>query len=387
MPAEGPDGLPSENPREELSLSADGTGVSGEQLEKVQARETAEEQESKEATDDDKPAEETASKQKVLDDPDVVVANAEKSESEEGQITEADPAAISEPDAEKLTEVEEKQILNEKDTHFNPDMRNPTDNELPTEKMDAHEHEEDEEDVDDSSKMDVDSEENDRREDEKLDEGTDDNETSQPDNPDDTGSSKADLPYSTRGRSSGNEAGPESWERSAREALEDLNRVKEPTTTLGASFLESLSEEERRTRTRFLPDVEGMHTLRKAEVKEDLALARSIVSGSGVTSLAASKKSKAKRARGDDDSMEVDEEDGTSPSEDDRISDVVRVGMSKIELQTTSLMVPSNAFIAPGLAERGAKDTDEGQEGQQLTLASKKSSTDGSCRVRCTVLR
>ena len=42
-----------------------------------------------------------------------------------------------------------------------------------------------------------------------------------------------------------------------------------------ASFLETLTEEEKRTRTRHLPDVEGFRRLHKSEIKSDLKVARS----------------------------------------------------------------------------------------------------------------
>jgi hypothetical protein len=172
----------------------------------------------------------------------------------------------------------------------------------------------------------------------------------------DADGSKGELLYGTRGRTTtGPEptvtavVGGESWERSTREALDEIARVKDPApTTLGTSFLEALSEEERRTRTRFLPDVEGMHTLRKHEVKGDLALARSIVCGVGVSSLAPSKKSKGgKRARNEDEGMDLEEEEDTPPSEDDRGSDNARTGTSTIMVGAKTLIVPSNAFIPP----------------------------------------
>ena len=173
-------------------------------------------------------------------------------------------------------------------------------------------------------------------------------------------SSKADLPYSTRGRSAGGNEPSSSgeWERSAIDTLEEIGRVKESTAPppLGASFLESLGEEERRTRTRFVPEVDGMHVLRKAEIKDDLALARSLVSASGVTSL---KKSKAKKPKGDEDTMEVDEEEGASPSEDDRSSDIAGA-TSVIEFRARDFVLPSGAFNAPN----GTKGDDAEEYGR-----------------------
>ena len=177
-------------------------------------------------------------------------------------------------------------------------------------------------------------------------------------------SSKAELPYSTRGRATGVDVGSvgDLWERSSRDGFDDIGRAEKPSaTTLGTSFLESLSEEERRTRTRFLPDVDGMHTLRKHEVKGDLALARSIASGSGVTSLGPSKKNKpGKRGRVDDDGMEVEEDEDTTPSEDDRSSEL---GTTTFEIGKRDLTLPSNAFIPP---PGDASDLRDGQRRGEL---------------------
>lgn len=159
-----------------------------------------------------------------------------------------------------------------------------------------------------------------------------------------------DLPYSTRGRSTDRDFSSGEEKFSAVDTLEEMSRVKEsPPVAMGVSFLEALSEEERRTRTRFVPEVEGMHILRKHEIKDDLSLARSLVSSSGITSL---KKSKGKNH----DAMDVDDEDGTSPSEDGS-TDAVRPGTKLLELPTRDLIVPSNAFVAPSVSS----GDDEGQ--------------------------
>ena len=90
-----------------------------------------------------------------------------------------------------------------------------------------------------------------------------------------------------------------------------LSRMRE-------SFLsDSLTEEERRTRTRFLPDVEGMNALRKSQVKGDLALARSTT------------KFKQQRKASDD--------------EDDEGEDAGSGNNNK----TTDASLPSPAFVAP----------------------------------------
>jgi hypothetical protein len=157
------------------------------------------------------------------------------------------------------------------------------------------------------------------------------------------------LPYSTRGRSTGTDKDASSGEEklSAADVLEEIGRAKDASpATMGVSFLESLTDEERRTRTRFVPDVEGMHVLRKHEIRDDLSLARSLVSSSGITSL---KKSKGNPIDG----MDVDEEGGTSPSEDGSTDAHTKL----LELPTRDLVVPSNAFVAPP----AASGDDEGQ--------------------------
>jgi len=154
--------------------------------------------------------------------------------------------------------------------------------------------------------------------------------------------------YSTRGRSS-NDA--ELNTRAAREALEDLGRKESTSTTsLGASFLESLSEEERRSRTRFLPEVEGMHSLRKLEIKEDLHLARSILASA---SSAVAKKKK-RGSRNDEGAMDVDGDSGISPSEE--ISETPRSGHT-VEMRSRDLIIPCQAFVAPP----GVKADEEGR--------------------------
>lgn len=153
---------------------------------------------------------------------------------------------------------------------------------------------------------------------------------------------KSDAAYSTRGRT-GDHTSTDLLDSLARESELSLAREKEqaPAAAIGASFLsESLTEEERRTRTRYLPDVEGFHSLRKHEVKTDLTLARSIISSSGVAALL----NKKKRPRDDD--MEVDGEDAP-PSEDDRSSDALRANAKVIEVGRTEYVLPSTAFVAP----------------------------------------
>lgn len=150
--------------------------------------------------------------------------------------------------------------------------------------------------------------------------------------------------YSTRGRSI-NDA-----ELAAREALEDIGRKESTSTTsLGASFLENLSEEERRSRTRYLPEVEGIHSLRKLEIKEDLHLARSIPASA--SSVLGKKK---KRGGRDEGAMDVDGDEGISQGED--IADAAGSGHI-VEMRSRDLVLPSKAFVAPP----GVKVDEEGR--------------------------
>jgi hypothetical protein len=161
--------------------------------------------------------------------------------------------------------------------------------------------------------------------------------------------------YSTRGRAGATtDTASEPLERLARDALSDFAKEKETPISAGASFLsDALTEEERRTRTRYLPEVEGMHVLRKNEIKGDLALARSIQSSSGAAGTLATSKAKAKRAR-EEDEMEGVEEEGVAPSEDDRTSsDISRLGAKTSESGTSAVIVPSMAFVAPPASSNG----------------------------------
>ena len=146
--------------------------------------------------------------------------------------------------------------------------------------------------------------------------------------------------YSTRGRST--EAASVLEERPERihmkDAFEDSPRPKDPSSSV--SFLvEAMTEEERRTRTRFLPDVDGMTMLRKNEIKEDLALANSlpsIVSPSGL-------ETRTKRLGGtsgrSNDSMDVDSAEVNVPIHDEKVT--------TIKLPSSTLTVPCDAFVAP----------------------------------------
>ena len=132
--------------------------------------------------------------------------------------------------------------------------------------------------------------------------------------------------------------------------------LQSPETKSRESFLsDSLTDEERRTRTRYLPSVDGMHALRKQEIKNDLALARSTLSSSGVTEKLARS---TKRKNPDDevsgiettDSAVMSGEDAMPSAEDDKGNGVTKT----IEIGSTTLNIPSSAFVAPAL-ESGTK--------------------------------
>lgn len=148
--------------------------------------------------------------------------------------------------------------------------------------------------------------------------------------------------YSTRGRAVD---AMDPLERLAREALGESTAA--PKEKERESFLsDAITEEERRTRTRYIPAVEGMHQLRKQEIKGDLALARNAVvaaSGSGPA------KPKARRGN----SMELDGDEATSVDEDR--SDVHRLGSKTVDIGSTAIVVPSPAFVAPPVPSDSAK--------------------------------
>lgn len=135
---------------------------------------------------------------------------------------------------------------------------------------------------------------------------------------------KAEPTYSTRGRTS--EKDQDALDRLTRNGQGELEREKPPTISTASFLSDTLTEEERRTRTRYLPDVDGMHPLRKQEVKGDLALARAINAGS-------------KRFKGNDDAMDVDDLSATDdPSDANR-----RI----LEFDGKELSIPNPAFVAP----------------------------------------
>lgn len=184
--------------------------------------------------------------------------------------------------------------------------------------------------------------------------GEEDDTTNQEDNTNAATDAQYEKSYSTRGRAGATtDTASEPLERLARDALSDLAKEKETPVTAGTSFLsDALTEEERRTRTRYLPEVEGMHALRKNEIKGDLALARSIQSSTGAAGTLAASKAKAKRAR-EEDEMESVGEEGVAPSEDDRTSSDARLGGKSTENGTSAVVIPSMAFVAPPASVNG----------------------------------
>jgi hypothetical protein len=179
------------------------------------------------------------------------------------------------------------------------------------------------------------------------------------------------VTYSTRGRAAENFSDP--LDRLANESMAGTDDVGMdlaiPSASLRESFLsDSLTEEERRTRTRYIPNVSGMHALRKHEVKGDLSLARALQTASGVATNLNKRKTASRRgsddgANGDGDgdtAMSLDDV-GTGgsvpPSEDERMSDIIRLGGRTIRLGTTDYSLPSSVFVAPPPEKVQAKDS------------------------------
>jgi hypothetical protein len=162
-------------------------------------------------------------------------------------------------------------------------------------------------------------------------------------------SARVEPVYSTRGRHVREEEPLDDRKSRDTSVRGQVDEDREPAALPApTSFLESLNEEDRRTRTRFLPDVDGFRALCKAEVKSDLGLARSVVSSAGVTSTLSTRRPKGKKGQKDEGQMDLDDEEATGPSEDERASDNVRVGGSAVvELDNKEFLVPSSAFIAP----------------------------------------
>ena len=124
--------------------------------------------------------------------------------------------------------------------------------------------------------------------------------------------------------------------RSAATAERELLGFREPATTTAptTSFLDSLSEEQRRVRTRHLPDVAGFRRLHKSEIKRDMALVRKMLKA-------------AKSAGGNKKNFAMD--DGTSNNADAEKMDVNGIGASEDESQSEN----ENGSVAKTRAGRG----------------------------------
>jgi hypothetical protein len=137
--------------------------------------------------------------------------------------------------------------------------------------------------------------------------------------------------------------------------------LQSPETKIRESFLsDSLTEEERRTRTRYIPAVDGMHALRKQEIKGDLALARSALLVNGVTEKIA-RSSKRKNTEDDISAMETMEnavmsgEDAIMSAEEDRGTGAITT--KTVEIGSNTLNVPSPAFVTPGFETNTKRST------------------------------
>lgn len=173
---------------------------------------------------------------------------------------------------------------------------------------------------------------------------------------DDPRDEKPEQHYSTRGRDR------HSKEEDVKVAQEEpLEKEINSSSAAATSFLEDLTGHERLTRTRFLPDVDGIHVLRKFEVRSDLALARSIVSSLGLAGQVPSKRSRKNRSgttQGSEDPLDGNEEaGGEGPSGDD----LEEMSGNSVRLEPHA-SATCRAFIAP-LDANGGDDMD-GKKGQ-----------------------
>lgn len=109
--------------------------------------------------------------------------------------------------------------------------------------------------------------------------------------------------------------------RSAAAAERELLGFREPTsaTVPTTSFLDSLSEEQRRVRTRHLPDVAGFRRLHKSEIKRDLALAKKMLKAASKNGKKSASLDEEGTKDAEGDKMDVE---GTGASEDESQSDV-----------------------------------------------------------------
>jgi len=174
--------------------------------------------------------------------------------------------------------------------------------------------------------------------------------------------------YSTRGRNSSRETEEEvisdRLEGIKSRFDDDVGIERERThTSSTVSFLDNISEEQRRTRMRFVPAVDGMSTLSKSEIKHDLQLARAIVSG-GHSSGLSSRRARPKRKDDDDDEEMVDEEDGTGQSDDERMNDHAissdNSGSDHFRLSSKAFVAPPSEQLHRQIYANGASDDGDG---------------------------
>ena len=136
------------------------------------------------------------------------------------------------------------------------------------------------------------------------------------------------------------------------------------------SFLvEAMTEEERRTRTRFLPDVDGMTMLRKSEIKDDLALANALPSTVTPSGLETRMKRLGGVSGRKSDSMDVDGDDVNIAFHDETAT--------TFQLPCNTLTTPSDAFVAPKGVVVG--DTENSIEVKEYEPAAQSPSKVESC--------
>ena len=173
---------------------------------------------------------------------------------------------------------------------------------------------------------------------------------------DDLRDEKQEQHYSTRGRDR------HTKDEEVRTAPEEPQEKEINSSIAASSFLEDLTSHERLTRTRFLPDVDGIHVLRKSEVRSDLGMARAVMSSSGITGQVSSKRSRKYKhnsgfACDDDQTDGGDDENGNGPSDEEMDDDSAHT--TKLEYNSS---VASNAFLAP--LDNSNGDDIDGKKGQ-----------------------
>jgi hypothetical protein len=111
--------------------------------------------------------------------------------------------------------------------------------------------------------------------------------------------------------------------RSAAAADRELLGFREPPSTAvpTTSFLDSLSEEQRRVRTRHLPDIAGFRRLHKSEIKRDLVLVKKMLKSSSCTSKSGKKVSSTEDEGIKETEIDRMDWDGNGASEEESQSD------------------------------------------------------------------